>query len=79
MAFDQSADKELFVTEVDGLSISVHSYKGGEPKLQIGPRVVESNGEKKFRKAGRMSAKETAFLFDNQDAIMQAMEGTPQE
>jgi hypothetical protein len=80
MAFDKTADKELFKAETEGLAVSVNSYKDGKPKLQIGPRFVDKDGgERQFRKVGRLSASETAFLFDNADAILQAMEGTPEE
>ena len=36
---------------------TVHSYNGGEKKLQV-VRVTESKGEQMFQKLGRLTAKE---------------------
>ena len=70
MAYDKSADKVLYMANIDGendttLKVSVYSYNGGEPKLQIGPRVYQKrNGEDGFRKAGRLTGGEVEKLAD---------------
>lgn len=70
MAYNEKLDKVLFdagIPNEDGttLKVSVYSYNGGEPKLQIGPRVyTKKNGEEGFRKAGRMTGGEMEKLVD---------------
>jgi hypothetical protein len=70
MAYDKSADKVLYMANIEGendtvLKVSVYSYNGGEPKLQIGPRVYQKrNGEDGFRKAGRLTGGEVEKLAD---------------
>jgi hypothetical protein len=78
MAFDDSKDKELWKGEIGDLQVSVHSYNGGEPKLQIGPRmIVTKNGETRFRKPGRLTLEEYEYLFDCWEEISVLMEGSP--
>ena len=78
MAFDPSKNKVLWEGEVGDLQISVHSYNDGPAKLQIGPRILEKEGEDpKFRKAGRISVDEFFYITENADDIMKVMEGTP--
>jgi hypothetical protein len=63
MAFDKSLDKELFGEtiefEVTRLRVSVFSYNGGVPKLQISRenRLMDS-GEWTFAKMGRLTKDE---------------------
>jgi len=70
MAYDKSADKILYMANIDSddgtvLKVSVYSYNGGEPKLQIGPRVYQKrNGEDGFRKAGRLTGGDVEKLVD---------------
>ena len=79
MAFDQSKDKVLWEGEVGDLQISVHSYNDGEPKLQIGPRMTEKDGEAPgYRKAGRISLEEVSYIMTHwKKDILTAMEGSP--
>jgi hypothetical protein len=70
MAYNEDLDKVLFdgnIESEDGtvLKVSVYSYNGGDPKLQIGPReYTKKNGDKGYRKAGRMTAGELEKLVD---------------
>jgi hypothetical protein len=65
MAFDEIKDKELASVELgSGLLLSVHSYNGGAPKLQVGPRkITKAGGEPGFRKAGRLDKDEVSDLL----------------
>lgn len=63
MAFDKSLDKELFGEEVQfetsKIRVSVFSYNGGTPKLQISRENLDNNsGEYRFAKLGRMLKEE---------------------
>lgn len=65
MAFDESKDKKLWTGQVNDLLLSVHCYNGGEPRLQIGPRVIEKkDGTETYRKAGRLHAVEVAYIVE---------------
>ena len=70
MAYNKGLDKVLYMANIDSadgtvLKVSVYSYNGGEPKLQIGPRVyTKRNGEDGFRKAGRLNEGEVEKLVD---------------
>lgn len=57
--FDHEKDKTLWAeTFQSGLEISVKVYDGGQPKLQIGPRWKERNGERIATKPGRLTLEE---------------------
>jgi len=78
MAYDTSKDKELWKGAVGNLRISVHAYNGGEAKLQIGPRIVETKeGAEKFMKAGRITEDEFDYLIGYAEEILAALTGTP--
>lgn len=70
MAYNENLDNVIFDTNIESedgttLKISVYSYNGGDPKLQIGPReYTKKNGEKGYRKAGRMTAGEVEKFVD---------------
>ena len=70
MAYNKGLDKMLYMANIEGenettLKVSVYTYNGGDPKLQIGPRVyTKRNGEEGFRKAGRLSEGEVEKLVD---------------
>jgi hypothetical protein len=80
MAFNKDLDQELWAKEIEGdndtLRISVFAYNGGDRKLQIGPRTYEKkNGDEGFRKAGRLTADEARFLFENIIEIEDTLNG----
>ena len=68
MAFDKSKDKVIESWELDNgndkkLVVSVMSYNGGEPKLQIGPRTyIKRNGGTGYGKSGRLTMTEVNFV-----------------
>jgi len=70
MAYNKGLDKVLYEANINSendtvLKVSVYSYNGGEPKLQIGPRTyTKKNGEEGFRKAGRLTEGEVEKLVD---------------
>jgi hypothetical protein len=75
MAYDEKNDVILWEGKVGNLCMAVKQYNGGTPKLQIGPRIVESKGEEKFMKAGRLTVEELDYIVESAPAIAQAIEG----
>ena len=58
MAYDESKDKKLFGDQIEDLEWGIYQYGDNEPKVQIGPRWYEKNGERKAGRAGRLSINE---------------------
>lgn len=72
MPFDPDKDKVLKQWKCDetGLLVSINQYAGGEPKLQIGPRVfTRKDGGERQGKAGRLTVEDVLWLYDNIDEI----------
>ncbi|MFT4326387.1 MAG: hypothetical protein ACMXYK_02700 [Candidatus Woesearchaeota archaeon] len=68
MPFDKSLDKELYGETVElettKLTVSVFSYNGGTPKLQISRENLDPNsGEFRWSKLGRMIKEEVDAVF----------------
>ncbi len=63
--FDESKDVESGSWKYGDLMVKVSAYDGKPPKLQIGPRTYqdEESGEDRFKKCGRLSAKEVNWLM----------------
>ena len=81
MAYNKDLDKVLYETEIvddesgKKLMISVHSYNGGDAKLQIGPRTyTKRNGEPGFGKAGRLTIAEGVALANILPNALEAMD-----
>jgi hypothetical protein len=57
--------------EETGLTISIQRYAGGEPKLQIGPRILKKKdgSERAPAKAGRLNIEDVLWLYDIIDEI----------
>jgi hypothetical protein len=57
--------------EETGLMISIQRYAGGEPKLQIGPRILKKKdgSERAPSKAGRLTVEDVMWLYDIIDEI----------
>jgi hypothetical protein len=57
--------------EETGLTISIQRYAGGEPKLQIGPRILKKKdgSERAPAKAGRLTIEDVMWLYDIIDEI----------
>ena len=54
-----------------GLVISIQRYAGGEPKLQIGPRILKKKdgSERAPAKAGRLTIEDVMWLYDIIDDV----------
>jgi len=68
MAFDKSLDEERFKEvaefEVTRITVSVFSYNGGTPKLQVSRENLNTNtGEWVFAKLGRMVLSEVEKIL----------------
>ena len=57
--------------EETGLLISIQRYAGGEPKLQIGPRILKKKdgSERAPAKAGRLTIEDVMWLYDIIDDV----------
>ena len=72
MPFDPEKDKILkkWICEETGLVVSINQYSDGEPKLQIGPRVVSrKDGSEVQRKAGRLTIEDLMWFYDMIDEV----------
>jgi len=73
MAFDASKDKMLkqWKCEETGLIITINQYGEGEPKLQIGPRIMlkKDGTDRAPMKAGRLSVEDVMWLYDIIDEV----------
>ena len=77
MAFDASKDKMLkkWQCEETGLVVSINQYGNGQPKMQIGPRILlkRDGTERAPAKAGRLTVEDVLWLYDTIDEIKEAM------
>ena len=68
MAFDPEKDKILkqWKSEETGLVISINQYGDGEPKLQIGPRILkkQDGSDRAPVRAGRLSIEDVLWFYD---------------
>lgn len=73
MAFDPSKDKVLkkWKCEETGLIVTINQYGDGEPKVQIGPRILSKKDgtERAPAKAGRLSIEDILWFYDHIDEI----------
>ena len=72
MPFDPEKDKILkkWKCEETGLLITINQYNGGEPKVQIGPRVfIKKDGNESQRKAGRLTMEDLMWVYDIIDEV----------
>lgn len=76
--FDPDKDKVLkkWKCEDTGLIVAIHSYDGGEPKLQIGPRVLKKKDgtDRAPSKAGRLTIEDVEWIYDIIDDIKDELE-----
>ena len=77
MAYDPSMDKVLKKWKCDetGLVVTINRYGEGEPKVQIGPRVLlkKDGTERAPVKAGRLTIEDLSWLYDNIDEIKEEL------
>ena len=71
--YDPDKDKQLkqWKCEETGLMVSINQYGEGEPKLQIGPRILmkKDGTERALAKAGRLTMEDVLWLYDIIDEI----------
>jgi hypothetical protein len=77
MAFDPSKDKVLkkWKCEETGLVVTINQYGDGEPKVQIGPRILlkKDGTERAPAKAGRLSIEDILWFYDTIDEIKEEL------
>ncbi len=77
MPFDPEKDKVIksWRCEETGLIISINQYNEGQPKVQIGPRILmkKDGGERSPMKAGRLTVEDMLWLYDIIDEVKEMM------
>jgi len=77
MPYDPEMDKVLkkWKSEETGLVVSVNQYGDGEPKVQIGPRILlkKDGSERAPVKAGRLTMEDLMWLYDIIDDVKDEM------
>ncbi|MBU0993071.1 MAG: hypothetical protein KJ737_11310 [Proteobacteria bacterium] len=76
--YDPEKDKALktWKSEDTGLIIGIHQYDKGEPKLQIGPRILKKmdGSDRAPAKAGRLSLEDVTWLYNIIDEVKEELE-----
>ncbi|MFH2057855.1 MAG: hypothetical protein ABIJ59_03030 [Pseudomonadota bacterium] len=71
--YDPELDKMLkeWKNEETGLLLSIHQYGAGEPKLQIGPRMLKKKDgtDRAPSKAGRLTIEDVTWIYDIIDEV----------
>jgi hypothetical protein len=82
MPYDSEKDKLLkkWQSEETGLVVSINRYADGDPKVQIGPRILKKKdgSERTPLKAGRLSMEDLMWLYDIIDEVRNEMENLVQ-
>ena len=77
MPYDPELDKMLkkWKCEETGLIVSINQYGNGEPKVQIGPRVLlkKDGSERAPVKAGRLTIEDLMWFYDIIDELKDEM------
>ncbi len=73
MPYDPEMDKVLkkWKCEETGLVVTINQYGNGEPKVQIGPRILlkKDGTERAPVKAGRLTIEDMMWFYDMIDEI----------
>lgn len=73
MPFDPEKDKvlEKWQCEETGLIVSINQYAAGQPKVQIGPRLLKKKdgSDRAPTKAGRLTMEDILWLYDIIDEV----------
>ena len=73
MPYDPEMDKVLKKWKCDetGLVVTINQYGDGEPKVQIGPRILlkKDGTERAPVKAGRLTIEDVMWIYDMIDEI----------
>ena len=71
--YDPDMDKKLkeWKNEETGLLLSIHQYGDGEPKLQVGPRILKKKDgtDRAPSKAGRLTIEDVMWIYDIIDEV----------
>ncbi|MFO7861868.1 MAG: hypothetical protein R6U41_11660 [Desulfosalsimonas sp.] len=71
--YDPEKDKVLkkWQNEETGLIVSINQYGEGEPKVQIGPRILKKKDgtDRAPAKAGRLSMEDLMWIYDIIDEV----------
>ena len=71
--YDPELDKKIkeWKNEETGLLISIQQYGEGEPKVQIGPRILKKKdgSDRAPSKAGRLSVEDIMWIYDIIDEV----------
>jgi hypothetical protein len=77
MPYDPQLDKLIkkWRCEETGLVVSINQYGDGQPKVQIGPRVLlkKDGTERAPAKAGRLSMEDLLWLYDIIDDVKEEL------
>jgi hypothetical protein len=77
MPYDPDMDKTLdkWKCEQTGLVVSINQYGDGEPKVQIGPRILlkKDGTERAPAKAGRLTIEDLMWLYDIIDEVKEKL------
>ncbi len=77
--YDPEQDKKIaeWKNEETGLIISIMQYGQGEPKLQVGPRILKKKdgSDRAPMKAGRLSVEDVMWLYDIIDEVKDELSG----
>ena len=73
MPYDPEMDKVLKKWKCDetGLVVTINQYGDGEPKVQIGPRILlkKDGTERAPVKAGRLTIEDVMWVYDMIDEV----------
>lgn len=71
--FDPEKDKVIrqWKNEETGLMVSINQYAEGEPKVQIGPRILKKKDgtDRAPAKAGRLSMEDLLWIYEIIDEV----------
>jgi len=77
MAYDPEKDRVLkrWKCEETGLLVSINRYGDGEPKVQIGPRILlkKDGSQRAPVKAGRLTMEDLLWFYDIIDEVKDEM------
>ncbi|MCF8110646.1 MAG: hypothetical protein K9J85_04075 [Desulfobacteraceae bacterium] len=75
--FDPEKDEVIrqWRNEETGLMVSINRYAEGEPKVQIGPRILKKKDgtDRAPAKAGRLSMEDLLWLYDIIDEVKEEL------
>jgi hypothetical protein len=77
MPYEPEKDKVIkkWKCEETGLIVSINQYAEGQPKVQIGPRILlkRDGSERAPTKAGRLSIEDLMWLYEIIDEVKDEM------